>query len=395
MDLTAFIAGHVKALRREPSARMPRPVGCLVAEKVARRCVAAAAGIAPGDLLSLVDGSPAARESPKLYNHRASKRLYTFYSKARRELVELATTGIEIGTTLDYTAEAVHTRFKPADPDPSALERLWQLGDCAALLQLSRAALAVEGNQGTPALLFEGVGLWEKGEYQPGLERIQQYLSRYGSDWTMNYRAAGMHYLGLEALRLGHKEVGLQKLKDAFAYSPLESTADAIAEVTGVRPPLNVPVWTGRRFPIEYALPTLEGEKKTVSLGDTLRAMAPHQLLCVCLLASYRSNGPYADFLNRYHNYASHFAPFLAGLHVLTMEPKRYPDRAYHYSREDEARALPVPFELLLEQGEVVGELAPSGSPFIMLLDAQGTILSEGELDGVEFWDALARSPGR
>jgi hypothetical protein len=35
----------------------------------------------------------------------------------------------------------------------------------------------------------------------------------------MNFRAAGMHYLGLEALRLGQKDVGLQRLQAAFEYS--------------------------------------------------------------------------------------------------------------------------------------------------------------------------------
>jgi hypothetical protein len=391
MELEAFIQSQIKALRSEPSERMPRPVGCLVVEKVAKQCVASHAGIAAGDLLSLVDGSPAARQSPKLYDHRAAKRLLTFYSKARRAVVELATTGIETGASLDYTAEAIHSRFKPADPDLSALARLWELGDCAGLLRLSRAALATPGNEQTPALLFEGVGLWEQGEYQGGLERIQHYLTRYGNDWTMNFRATGMHYLGLEALRLGQKEAGLQRLAAAFEYSPLVSTADVIAEITGVRPPMTVPRWTGRSFPVDYSLPTFEGEKKTVSLGATLGAMPTGKVLCVCLLASYRSNGPYSDFLGRYHNYASHFGPFLAGLHVITMEPKRYPDREYHYRREDEVRALPLPFELLLEEGEVVAELAPSGSPFIVLLDAQGTILCEGELESVDFWDALAR----
>jgi len=391
LDLSAFIDSQIKALRSEPSERLPRPVGCLVVEKVATQSIAASAGIRKGDLLSLVDGSPAARQSPKLYEHRAAKRLLTFYSRPDRAVIELATTGIETGATFDYSAEAIHSRFKPADPDPSALARLWELGDCAGLLQLSRAALATAGNEQTPALLFEGVGLWEQGEFEAGLERIQHYLTRYGNDWTMNFRATGMHYLGLEALRLGQKDAGLRQLQAAFEYSPLESTADAIAEITGTRPPMNVPVWTGRPFPVDYTLPTFEGARKTVSLGATLRAMAPGKLLGVCLLASYRSNGPYSDFLGRWHNYASHFGPFVEGLHVITMEPKRYPDREYHYRREDEVRALTLPFELLLEEGEVVRELAPSGSPFILLLDSQGTIRSEGELDGVELWDALAR----
>jgi hypothetical protein len=54
-------------------------------------------------------------------------------------------------------------------------------------------------------------------------------------------------------------------------------------------------------------------------------------------------------------------------------------------------RALPLPFEVLLERGEVVGALKPSGSPFIVLLDRQGTIVYEGDLDVVDWSDALAR----
>lgn len=392
MDLTAFIDSHVKAVRREKSERAPRPAACLAVMKVAKHCVASRAGVARGDLLSLVDGGPASRVSPKLYEDRAKKRLLTFYSGARREVVELATTGIETGVELDYTADGIRTRFKPAELDLPALERLWELGDCAALLELSRACLAVEGHDETPALLFEGVGLWEAGQYAAGLERVRSYATRFGTHWTMNYASIALHYLGLEELRLGRRDAGLERLKRAFDYYPLESTADAIAEITGVRPPLETPRFKGSRFPVDYALPTLEGEKKTVGLGPTLQAMGDGKLLCVCLLASYRSNGPYYDLLNRYHNYATWFAPFLQGLHVLTTEPKRHPQRPYHYAREDEVRGLGLPFEVLLEGGEVVGALEPSGSPFVLLVDRQGTIVYEGGLESVDWWDALAGS---
>ena len=391
MELKAFIESHVKGLRREPAAQPPKPVSCLAVKRLAKTSIAARAGVAVGDLLSLIDGSPASRQSPKLYEDRAKKRLYTFYSRARRETVELATTGIEIGAELDYTAEAIRARFKPNAIDLNALERLWNLGDCAALLELSRAALAVKGNEETPALLFEGVGLWESGQYQAGLERMQAYLARFGRNWTMNFTSIVIHYAGLDELRQGRRDAGLAKLQRAFEYFPLDSTADAIAEVTGVRPPMKTPVWTGRPFPVRYELATIEGEPKTIGLGPALQAMAPHQVFCVCLLASYRSNGPYYDLLGRYHNLATHFAPFLAGMHAVTMEAKRYPNRSYHYAREDEVRALPLPFEVLLEQGEVVSVLNPSGSPFVLLLDHQGMIVYEGDLDVVDWWDALAR----
>jgi hypothetical protein len=391
MDLTAFIESHVKGLRREAAPSPPKAVSCLAVRKVAKRCVASHAGIAAGDLLALVDGSPASRQSPKLYDDRAKKRLLTFYSRSRKETIELATTGIEIGVDLEYTAEAIRARFKPADPDLDALERLWELGECAMLGELSRAVLAVKGGAETPALLFDGVALWESGQYAAGLERMRGFVARFGKNWTMNFSAIAGHYAGLDELRQGRKDAGLARLRGAFDYFPLESTADAIAEVTGVRPALDTLRWTGRPFPVEYALPSIEGEKKTVALAPTLQDMEPQRLLCVCVLANYRSNGPYYDLLNRYHNFATHFAPFLAGMHVITTEPNRYPHRPYHYTREDEVRALPLPFEVLLEQGDVVGALAPSGSPFALLVDAQGTIAYEGDLETVDFWNTLAR----
>ena len=394
MDLSAFIESHVKGLRLEKSDRAPRPATCLHVKKVAARSVAAGAGVAAGDLLSLVDGSPAARHSPRLYDDRVKKRLLSFYSRARQESVELATTGIEIGIELDQTAEGIKARFKPNEGDPMALERLWELGDCATLLELSRAALAVKGGEETPALLFEGVGLWEAGQYEPGLERVKAYLTRFAKNWTMNFTAIGIHYLGLDELRQGRKEAGLERVQRAFAYTPLESTADVIAEITGVRPPMKTPRWAGKPFPVQYTLPTLEGEKKTVGLAQALQGMQRGKLLVVCLLANYRSNGPYYELLNRLHNYATYFAPFLEGVHVLTTEAARYPHRAYHYEREDELRALPLPFEVMLEEGDVVGTIEPAGSPFVLLVDQQGTIRYEGWLESVEWWDTLAAVAG-
>ena len=38
----------------------------------------------------------------------------------------------------------------------------------------------------------------------------------------------------------------------------------------------------------------------------------------------------------------------------------------------------------------VLGALSPSGSPFVLLLDRQGTIVYEGGLESVEWWDTLA-----
>ena len=89
----------------------------------------------------------------------------------------------------------------------------------------------------------------------------------------MNFAAIGMHYQGMEQLRLGRREEGLERLRAAFAYSPFVRTADEIERLTGERPPMRVPKWTGQPWPARYSLPTLEGERDWVALGDVLATM--------------------------------------------------------------------------------------------------------------------------
>ena len=389
-----FIRSQIKS-QQSTSARPPKPVSCLRVERVATRSVAGHAGVVAGDLLVSLDGGPASKADPKLYKHRATKRLYTFYSQARAEQVELACTGIEIGVELAYTSEAIKVRYKPAAFDPSALEELWKNSAHGLLLELSTATLAHPGMRETPALLFEGVGLWEAGRHDEGMARIQEYMRQHARSWTTNYAAIGMHYQGLEHLRHGRREEGLERLKAAFGYDALARTADEIEKLTGERPPLRVPKWVGQRWPANYSLPMLEGGPGWVSLADTLPSMGDRKVMLVCLLGTYRSNGPYGEFLQRWLNFGTWFAPFLQGLHVITMEPKRFQGGEWHYQLEETARNAACPFALLFdERGDAHVPLAPDRSPLIFALDRRGTIDYEGELESVDLWDTLATLHG-
>ena len=223
-----FIRSHVKALQASPAARPPRMASCLAVEKVAARSVAAQAGVGAGDLLMLLDATPAARLAPQLYMHRALKRLYTFYLQARAEQVELATTGIEIGVKLAHTADAIKAGYKPVSSSPSELEKLWEYREYKALLELSAATVKLKGGRETPALLFEGVGLYETGHPSEGMVLVNEYFAKYGRNWTMNFAAIALHYLGQDALRQGNREHGLEVMRRGFDYFAIERTADAL-----------------------------------------------------------------------------------------------------------------------------------------------------------------------
>jgi hypothetical protein len=98
-------------------------------------------------------------------------------------------------------------------------------------------------NGSTPALLFEGVGLWETGHQDEGLQRINRYFTEFGRNWTMQFATIALHYMALDELRKGQRDEAIEQLRRAFEYYAIDQTADALKELTGVRPPMNVPKW--------------------------------------------------------------------------------------------------------------------------------------------------------
>lgn len=388
--LSEFAQRQIRRLQRTPGAPMPRAAQCQLVTKIAAHGVAAQAGVAQKDFLALVDGAPAARAPSRLYLTKAEHRSYTFYSRPRHELLELSCTGIEIGVLLEPTTNAIRATYKPENNDPTAQEILWAGRDWDFLERLTAATMAGGKERETPALLFHGAALYETGRPAPGLAEIREYLTQHARKWTMNFTGVGFYYMALEAKKDGSTNAAAL-FQQAWEYNDSETMAVRIEKVTGVRPKPPPSLWLQRRFP-DYAYRSFdEPSPRTIALSEALRPMTNDQLLCVCLLASYRSNGPYADFLLRWRNYATHFPAFFAGLHVLTTKTERYPDREYHYEREAEVRALGHPFHLLHEHDEgVVGTILPPGSPAIFLLDRTGTVVYQGHLDAVEVWDALA-----
>ena len=386
-----FIRAQVRELKRTPNVRLPKPAQCMIVTKLARQSLAGHAGVGLKDLLVSLDGEPAASLSPRTYAHRSDEHRWVFYSRPRHELVEILATGIEPGVTLQLTTDAIKERYDPARSSPSELEWLWEARDWAALEQLSAATLAASGkDRDTPALVFLGGALVETGRRGEGMALVDEYMKSFAPHWTMNFKGIGTYYQALELLAHGDHEGGTRLLHTAFEHDRCARLADALDKATGTRPLLEEPRWLGKPFPVDYRLPRLAAPAETVSLDGTLARLGPDQLLAVCLLASYRGNGPYDDFMRRYLHYATWFSRFLPGLHVVTMEKERYPDRPQYFRAEDEVRAASLPLELLLEDGALTSAVQQPGSPFVVLLDRARLVRYEGELASVDLWDTLA-----
>jgi hypothetical protein len=386
--LQAFINSQVRKLTRTPNVRMPKPSQCLLVTGLAAPSLAAHAGVAVKDFLVTLDGLSGGEVSPSTYRSRARIREWSFYSRARHELIVLEATGIEPGIRLQHTPDGIRERYNPKTSPSSDLEVLWEGRDFKTLEDLARNTLAVQ-ERDHPALAFLGAALYESGRKAEGLVLVDEFAKNFASHWTMNFTGIAYSYLALDLLARGDQEAGIGMLQTAFEYHSCPRLADLVEKHIGVRPPLETPRWRDRVFP-NYSLPRLEAPATPVSLSATLGALGEGELLAVCLLASYRGNGPYNEFMLRYHNFATWFAPFLKGLHVITMEKKRSEEYAHYFRGEDAVKAGKLPLELLLESGSLTAQVEQPGSPFVILLDRAGVVRFEGELDSVAMWETVA-----
>ncbi|MBK5257207.1 MAG: hypothetical protein JJE39_14360 [Vicinamibacteria bacterium] len=386
--MQGFISAQVRQLTRMPNVRMPKPSQCLIVTKMATPSLAAHVGVAPRDFLVSLDAVPATDLLPETYKLRARIHEWVFYSRARHELIKLEATGIEPGVKLQRTPDGIRDRFNPNTSPPSDLEVLWEARDFKGLEDLSRRTLTT-GDRDHPALAFLGAALYETGRKPEGIALVDEYVKNFASHWTMNFTGVAYSYLALTLLAKGAQEAGLGMLYTAFEYHSCPRLADLVEKHTGTRPPLETPLWLGRTFP-DYRLPRLDVPGPPVSLSDTLGSLNERQLLGVCLLASYRGNGPYNDFMHRYHNFGTWFRDYLPSLHVITMEKGRPEERPYYFKAEDAVKAAKLPLEMLIEDGSLSAKVRQTSSPFIVLVDRTGTVRYEGELDSVDMWTAAA-----
>lgn len=396
-EFEAFVAAQVPSSRRVPSRSAPPLARCLEVRSVEPGSVGARIGIGVGDLLVSMNGQSASLLQPKLWRIAGRLREYIFYSPSAGERIEATTTGIDPGIELRRTPDLVKATYKPADRDPEPLTELWEAGAWSTLLPQSEAALKA-GPPDTPLLALWGSALWHVGRRAEAMEASGRYIQQYSRGWVMQYLSIASHTLGLARADEGKRDVAIEIMKVAYRNTPMARIADSLEKLGAPRPapPL---LWTDRTTPGDYALPPVDDAANpppaTRTLSSLLGALGPGQLALVCLLDGYRGNGPYNEFMKRYRNYVRDFRPWIGPLHVITEKRPRPQDRAYYFEAEDKARGEGAPFEVLFdERGDVGAQYNPNGSPFVMAIDRDGRIRSEGQMEGPDVWRGLRGANG-
>lgn len=398
--MQSFIDKQIVSIQRKARTGRIDDRQCMVIEAVAMPSVAATAGIRQGDLLLAVNDVAAASCSFTKMVNRKSRYRYTFFSPARAEEITLVASGIPLGLKMNPSTAAIKQTFSTPQWSYENLEVLWQRGEWRMLEQIARKLLrpgllgvirlARQGvsAKDSPGLVMLGAALCEQSKWRDGIKLIGDYCQNYEKHWTTEYQAIARYYLAQAALQQGDHAAAIRLLNEAFDLWPQSRFSDALEKLTHDRPQ-EEKWWIGQRFPVNYSLRIVDNTL-SLSLEQQLNRMATNQLMIVCLLANYRANGPYYEFMVQYVRLSTFFRDYLTMLHVITMNPETTETNPVLLRGEAFARHMVAPMALLYDSdGRVTWQLNPKHSPELFILNTQGQILHQGALDEVGFWTVL------
>ncbi|MCB9673671.1 MAG: serine/threonine protein kinase [Alphaproteobacteria bacterium] len=402
--LEKFSSSLVKTLDRRTGTEPPSR-DCLVVERVSKYSLPHELGVKPGTLVQVEEQEEGLLD-PTLLAKPTDSHTYVFHVNG--EQIRLKTTAALLGMTLARSVENIRTYYNPSNDGPDSLLELWKQGawevlERMALRALSGSSGALTGGlfakfigggkpkaQNHPATLFYGAALVETGRGDEGFPFIKEYKAAYAHNWPDVYHAVATAYMGLQRLRAGKRDLGIELLTESYLLEPLQKVRRALEKTTGHAPELRQ--LYKRKFP-PYDLYQTNGYPGA-NFQQTLATMDDSQILLIVLMGGFRGNIRYNEFMLRYLNYGVHFADFIAGLHVCTTVKDRTSDhRPEWFTGEDLAAAAGLQFLILEDyRAFVQREAKPTRIPTVYAVNRDGVVLHEGSGEAPDLWNAIGRA---
>jgi hypothetical protein len=353
--------------------------------------LATACGVEVGDLLLDVDEQIDGHEMDwdGFYNP-SSKIKLRFHSPSTGRTWVVTATGAPLGVRIEPTDEAIAKSLRSGNVDYEMLEILWEREEWS-LLQQAAAPISEDMSDMLQPIgsLYVGIARCELG-YPSGAELLESYAQNHFNDFTMNLAAMCLAHLGAFTCIKQDAERGHELLYRAAQLYSHPKILDLVERHTGNRPPANdgEAPQVGRRWDVDFTLASADRGGGRVSLEEAINNLSERQLLPVCFLGDYRSNGPYRRFLFRFRKAAIFFPHFFGPLIAVTLTRQlpNPPSQAVEMELHDQGIALHVQWD---RTGEVHAEVKPEGSPYILFVNRDRVVVGSHFLDEIETWQLI------
>ncbi|MHA3915510.1 peroxiredoxin family protein [Halovulum sp. GXIMD14793] len=266
------------------------------------------------------------------------------------------------------------------------------LEEAVALLKPNKVIAGIinmilrQANDNTPAVLFDGIINYHKSKLALAHKSIMSYATDGMDNETVNYHTLTHYYIGMLSDDPQHRQ---QCFAQAFRdnQSRMERLNRLLLD-QGVFQPDVADEDDALYISLDIELPRME-RAGYVSLAQLIAAGA-HELTPVCVMPSYRANGPYAEFMLNYARMSHHFLNHINPPIVVTDETLH--GSTLHWKKvEDFVRGQGIPVRVLLDEDMMLATyLGQQYSPAIYVIDRQGKVQHDSGLDQpIDYWRLL------
>lgn len=373
--------------QKTPLDTLPETSKARLVTQVADGSLADYLGIQKGDYLLRLNGCDGINANVKLVPDQGVTQHSEYYLPRTNEVLALETNGYPMGIESERSPEGILLNYKGRYRRPNDLYVMWRLFGDDALIALAmrwqnRKALWLRKTlpgvfkdmaMTEVELLFHGVALCENDQAQDGMMFVGEFINNYQHHHEMHFSGVAHFYWYQELKAQGKQEEAIAVLKESYRLAPVDRIKRkmVLEGLMGIDDQV-VAERVGYPFPLNYQLPMFNRRDTIVSLSEYLDELEDHQLMIVCALGGYRSNGPYDQFIRSYIQVKQYFGDVFSGVNVIAGD---YNNEWTESEREAIASDLNV--AVLYDEANAVGEaLESTASPDIHILDNQGVVVS-------------------
>ncbi len=390
-------------------------------------------GLEAGDILYALNGGVFdIDELEKTFHPRKFGRAYSFdllRPSTRRKLRVKGPT-FPFGARFGQTKESFLVELRNGSPDPSDAYQFWNSGDTEALSEFlpafeafnirviklkggpfegllpqalpSRTEIADDnvvwtGHFTWLALCAAHAGQWDRAQFV--LKWVEDHFERSGDGGMMSMFAAMAYTRSMLAEQKGQLETAVNHMHHAIEMSPeTDILYKRLSSLTNSD--VQRPVSPHLGIKLSYNLPKRDPAQRfkqsggQLSFEDSLSKLSPGQFILVCIMSSYRTNGPYVEGFTRAHIPLARLKTIFQEVHVITSWDETKSRDLPLPVMEDKLSKSGINVSVLFDTDQTLSEqLSLISSPTNLIVNHNGIVVADGWLgNDAILWRALAAS---
>ncbi len=375
----------------------------LQVSKIATGSPAAALKLTSKDFLLSVNGKDALTANVVNILIKGGDVTYRFFQPQKNKILTVRTPALPLGLRTETTSDGIVEQYKKGRTqwDATGILQLWEREDYDNLRRVATGRsggflgklFGKQSSNPISNLLLAIVDI-ETGDKAKGYKALQAFETAYLSSFTRDVHSLVWYY---EAQKLITMEgIDPQRLRnkiwDVISANPDSDRIARFAATHGVDGPAKAQR-EGKEYPFDLRMRCLEGPTKESSVPDAVASLKSDQIQPICLMITYRGNGPYDDNIKVYRSVYPHLKDKMAPLFVITSEGTKRPDRPHWFAAEEALIKAFFPITVAYDPSASFDDKYLAGAPEYLAVNKDGVVIWDQTLsDDYDYWEMVSRA---